>query len=152
MAHDPTRTARMCKLYKAGVPVKEIAAEFGVQNPAVWKALRRGGVLPPYQPKTERGAGRPVGGGTAGYTAKRLEKSAAAIAEREARESQKASSVVRVFDREPCPMCGTRKDFGCKHFPHGSVLSALPVTLPERAGLEAGRSGVFCDSRGVRHD
>ena len=42
-AADRSRTARMCFAYKLGVPVKEIANQFEVQNPAVWKALRRGG-------------------------------------------------------------------------------------------------------------
>ena len=105
------RTAQMCAAYKSGEPVKEIANRFGVQNPAVWKALRRGGVLPPYQPKREGKGGRPVGGGNAGYSALRLQKSVAAISAREGRQP-----VPSIFvDRDPCGFCGVRGDIGCRH-------------------------------------
>jgi len=106
------RCVRMCDAYRRGVPVKEIAADFGVQNPAVWKALRRGGVLPPYTPSTTGTGGRPKGGGIPGYTDTRLAKSAAHIARIEA--SRPAIPDSRV-DRDPCFMCGVRGDIGCIH-------------------------------------
>ncbi len=106
------RTMRMCAAFKRGVPVKEIAETFGVLNPAVYKALRRGGVLPPYAKKDAGGPGRPIGGGTSGYTAARLTRSVAHISKQEARRP--SADVPRV-DRDPCFMCGTRADLGCKH-------------------------------------
>lgn len=45
-----SRTPEMCRMYRARVPVADIAAHFGVKRPAVYKALRRGGVLAPYRP------------------------------------------------------------------------------------------------------
>lgn len=46
--HDPARTRRMCDLFERKIPVATIATQFGVHPPAVYKALRRGGVLPVY--------------------------------------------------------------------------------------------------------
>lgn len=106
------RTALMCSAYKSGIKVKEIAAQFGVQSPAVWKALRRGGVLPPYCPRVNGGAGRPKGGGQRGYTENRLRIEVATIAAREAKEPPRPSHTV---DRDPCFMCGVRGDIGCEH-------------------------------------
>ena len=110
---DPNRTARMCAAYKAGMPVREIANKFEVQNPAVWKALRRGGVLPPYQPSVRGRGGRPKGGGVSGYTESRLKRSADSIAATEAREPPRPD--LEPVDRDPCFMCGIRADIGCKH-------------------------------------
>jgi hypothetical protein len=46
--HDPDRTSRMCALFNRGIPVATISAQFEVHPPAVYKALRRGGILPAY--------------------------------------------------------------------------------------------------------
>lgn len=107
-----TRTFQMCQHYRRGMPVADIAQKFGVQNPAVWKALRRGGILPQYQKQRAGGPGRPSGGGLAGYTERRLAKSAAAISARENNEPQRPLVIV---DRTPCPRCGVRRDIGCTH-------------------------------------
>lgn len=95
MSEVSGRTFRMCALYERGVEVGEIAAEFGVQRPAVWKALRRGGLLPPYKSKASAGRGRP-------------RKPKVALAE---------TSPIVIVDRDPCLMCGTRGDVGCRHRP-----------------------------------
>ena len=107
-----TRTHQMCQHYQRGMPVSEIATKFGVQNPAVWKALRRGGIIAPYKAKKAGGPGRPIGGGLPGYTEKRLAKSAAYISAKESREPPRPLVVV---DRTPCPRCGVRGDIGCSH-------------------------------------
>lgn len=101
----------MCAAYKRGEPVKEIANRFGVQNPAVWKALRRGGVLPPYQPSRDGKGGRPKGGGKPGYSATRLSKSVAYIDGLQAGPPMPSTFV----DRDPCGFCGVRGDIGCSH-------------------------------------
>lgn len=98
----------MCEAYKRGEPVRVIAERFGVQNPAVYKALRRGGVLPPYQPRKHGGKGRPVGGGVKGYTEQRLKRSADAIARKEAKLPPLPTQ--QIVDRDPCFFCGARGD------------------------------------------
>lgn len=108
------RTEEMCALYTAGLPVKQIAERFGVLNPAVWKALRRGGVVAPYRPRTPQGPGRPVGGGEPGYTASRLSRSVRAEHRREAGQPPVPSEIT---DRTPCLKCGVRGDIGCEHNP-----------------------------------
>ena len=112
-AADTNRTSKMCSAYRLGIPVREIAIQFGVQNPAVWKALRRGGVLPPYQPAKAGKSGRPKGGGVVGYTENRLAKSAAYISAKEDRQPPRPEG--DPVDRDPCFMCGVRADIGCKH-------------------------------------
>jgi hypothetical protein len=107
------RTSEMCALFSAGMKAKRIAELFGVQTPAVYKALRTGGVLPPYARRLPGGPGRPAGGGEPGYTANRLKRSADFIAEREAREPLRPDVVP--IDRDPCFYCGARGDLGCKH-------------------------------------
>ena len=109
---DGTRAARMTALFKKGMPVREIANSFGVQNPAVWKALRRTGALPPYAESRTSHGGRPKGGGKPGYTDRRLEKSAAHISRVEAGQPPVSGNYV---DRDPCWMCGVRGDLGCSH-------------------------------------
>lgn len=50
---------------------------------------------------------------------------------------------IRISEHEPsvAPAGDVEHPRAGHLLPHGSALSALPVTLPERAGLEAGRSG-----------
>lgn len=120
------RTALICTTYRKALAagedstavVGELAAANDVQRPAIWKALRRGGVLPPYAPKSEHGQGRPIGGGVSGYTELRR----ANMQSRQTRKIQ-MDETPRV-DRDPCPRCGVRRDFGCNHsrIPLGMVL------------------------------
>lgn len=102
------RTESMCDLYRRGIPVGSIAAQFDVQRPAVWKALRRGGVLPDYKPRKPMGPGRPVGGGEPGYQENRRSR---ALAKIERRDEAAPAPV----NREPCHRCGARGDIGCLH-------------------------------------
>lgn len=112
MIRDDNRAARMSELFKKGMPVSEIASKFDVQNPAVWKALRRTGTLPPYAPSRDGRGGRPKGGGKPGYTDRRLEKSAAHISRVEAGQPPTPSGYT---DRDPCWRCGVRADVACPH-------------------------------------
>jgi hypothetical protein len=89
------RRERMCARWKAGVEVKLIAQEFGVQNPAIWRALRKAGLLPPYAPKVPGGPGKPR-------------------APKAVPEAGPAAPLVLV-ERNPCPRCGVRGDVGCAH-------------------------------------
>lgn len=112
------RTRRICDLYREAIErgedegsvVGELAAMHDILRPAIWKALRSGGVLPPYRTKREGGDGRPLGGGVAGFTERRATASAGWKARRE------ASMPEPVF-RDPCPMCEVRADIGCRHRP-----------------------------------
>lgn len=98
------RTWAMCARYNEGIAVKEIAVEFGVLNPAVWRALRRGGVLPPYGSAVDRDLR---------FGPKLNERHEAQY--RAYLAKQAAVEALRVPDREPCGFCGTRADVGCKH-------------------------------------
>jgi hypothetical protein len=93
----------------SGEAVAELAARYDVQRPAIWKRLREGGVIAPYAPRQNGGKGRPLGGGEAGYAAQRRERS---LAYHEARPEPRPEQFV---DRDPCPRCGVRRDFGCTH-------------------------------------
>lgn len=95
---------------RPGTAVAELAARHDVQRPAIWKSLRKGGVIAPYAPRQNGGRGRPRGGGEPGYSEQRREKS---MAYREAiRIEPRADQYV---DRDPCERCGVRHDIGCKH-------------------------------------
>jgi hypothetical protein len=93
----------------AGEAVAALAALHDVQRPAIWKRLRNGGVIPPYAPRQDGGKGRPAGGGVPGYTAVRRRRS------QDHREQQEAKPLPPRIDRDPCPRCGVRGDFGCSH-------------------------------------
>jgi hypothetical protein len=110
-APDLQRRERVCKMFADKVPVKDIAEVFGVQPPAIWRALRRYGILPPYQRRTDGGRGpRP---------------------KRRMDDISGAASNIDDFDlpprveRDPCPRCGVRADIGCQHHaPFGLTVAA----------------------------
>lgn len=93
---------RTCTEYRRMMVVGEdpsdivgwLAAEAGVNRPAIWRRLRSGGVLPPYNagPKLTLRRGR-----------------------------RKRSEIIREkagqarVKRDPCPRCGVRADHGCEH-------------------------------------
>lgn len=113
-----SRCRLICEAFVRGISagelsrtiVSELAARFDVQRPAIWKALRVGGVLAPYAPRQDGGAGRPLGGGEPGYTEHRRERSVeVAIARRPEFPPE------QFVDRDPCPRCGVRGDIGCSH-------------------------------------
>jgi hypothetical protein len=114
----PPLARETCELFKRSIEngltsreaVAELAERFDVQRPAIWKRLRDGGVIAPYAPRQKNGKGRPIGGGVAGYTAKRRERSVAVSAERSSEPSPD-----QYVDRDACPRCGVRSDIGCKH-------------------------------------
>lgn len=84
------RTLRICDLWKRGCDAHQIAEIFGVQRPAVYKALRRGGLLPPYR-HGERRKSPP--------------------------RPELPQSEPNFTTRDPCPRCGIRRDLGCNHRP-----------------------------------
>lgn len=72
-----------------------------VLRPAIWRRLRAGGVLPPYRTGPTRHTGR-----------------------RRTSDIAREKDASPRVDRDPCPRCGVRRDFGCKHSltPLGMVL------------------------------
>jgi hypothetical protein len=90
------RVQEMCSLFLKGASAADIASRYGVQSPAVWKALRRGGIIADYQARN---------------TSRRV---ASAPATPLATTAVQSAPVVRVF-RDPCPRCGVRPDVGCRH-------------------------------------
>lgn len=94
----------------SGDVVGELAAKHDVQRPAIWKSLRSGGVLAPYGSKENGGNGRPLGGGCNGYSTRRRERSI-----KTAEERRPEPSPEQFVDRDPCPRCGVRRDYGCSH-------------------------------------
>lgn len=114
------QTRAMCAAYTRVIAedgdiaalVGELSTLYGVQRPAVWKAFRAGGVVAPYQSRADDRRGRPKGGGgTPGYTEHRR-------GLREAKANQPR------VDRDCCPRCGARGDYGCGHSraPLGTML------------------------------
>lgn len=97
---DP-RTERTCDTYRRALKSGEepsaivgyLAQADGVQRPAIWRRLRTGGVLPPYN------EGKPIG------------RKAAGISDPEKRLFNLPAAV----DRDPCQRCGVRHDIGCRH-------------------------------------
>lgn len=94
-------TPRLCAAYGRCVSIGgdvtafigEWARQLNVQRPAIWRRLRSGGALPPYQPGQKRG--RP--------------------------NKRRMNTVIPegplppVVRRDPCLRCGARGDLGCKH-------------------------------------
>ena len=139
------RTLAMCAEYERRLAagqskteiVRDLAASHDVQRPAIWKALRAGGAVPPYRPKREGSQGRPIGGGQPGYTAQRQRKAAdtAAAAEDKIISARQATI-------EPCGRCGVRADVGGKHRPaEGPPPIAVTDTRPPPDGRRAPRPG-----------
>jgi IS30 family transposase len=87
-----TRTEQICLLHKAGLKAQEISERVGMTRQGVYKALRRGGVLPPYEgnPPPRRS-----------YKPRRDWIPQADLPPR--------------LDRDPCVLCGVRGDIGCRH-------------------------------------
>lgn len=128
-ASDMSRAVRqqtldICAAFRAAdnrgedrsIVVSNLACLYNVQRPAIWKALRNGGVLPPYARRVDGGKGRPRGGGMPGYSENRRRRSKSQI-------SDEKAEMPRV-DRDPCQRCGVRHDIGCHHTraPVGMVL------------------------------
>lgn len=98
-------TARTCEMYRRAISSDEepsdivgyLAQMDGVQRPAIWRRLRTGGVLPPYNNDRTR-----VG------------RKAAGISPATAGRIDERTLPPRV-DRDPCERCGTRHDIGCHH-------------------------------------
>lgn len=114
------RTLDMCAQYERRMAagedrakiIADLAAQHDVQRPAIWKVLRAGGAVSPYKRRKAGGQGRPVGGGTPGWTEERNKRAvkAASRAEQVVEAARKATA-------EPCGRCGTRADLGCRHQP-----------------------------------
>jgi hypothetical protein len=93
-------TKRTCDEYSrqaamGGDPCEIVTAlcvVHSVQRPAIWRRLRIGGVLPPYRAR---------------LVPRNARRSSLEIA----REKDAGPRV----DRDPCPRCGVRRDYGCNH-------------------------------------
>lgn len=85
--------------YGRKMPIGMIAEKYDIQRPAVWKALRRAGVLAPYQPRD-------------GAAAKPKPSPPQPI-----RKMSPDDIARRVVSRDPCRRCGVRGDIGCIHQP-----------------------------------
>lgn len=117
MSGPKQQTLDICAKYRRAMSGGEpqaavigyLASEYDVQRPAIFKALRSGGVMPPYEPRSDYGRGRPRGGGVPGYSERRRERRRALSEIREERMSQPR------VDRDPCQRCGVRHDVGCRH-------------------------------------
>lgn len=116
MSREITQKTRdICAKYQAAIARGEkerdvigyLAAAYDVQRPAIWRNLISGGLKAPYAPRQSGGKGRPHGGGTPGWSARRRE---AAIAHRQAQQPTSAP-----VHRDPCPRCGVRGDVDCGH-------------------------------------
>jgi hypothetical protein len=72
-----------------------LAEAEGIQRPAIWKRLRQGGALPPYNVRRER-SGR-LAAGIKGQS------------------NEPKFNMAQVVDRDPCQRCGARGDYDCGH-------------------------------------
>lgn len=97
-----TRAERMTAMWNCSVPVRDIAAEFGVKRPAVYKALRSTGAMPPYGAARAEPASPPQRRGS----------------------RQPRLDPALIVSRDPCFRCGARGDLGCAHSP--SQRQSLP--------------------------
>lgn len=96
----PSKAKWTCDAYRRAVAAGEdigtfvgrLAASEGVNRPAIWRRLRAGGALPPYQSQAKKYPYKPLGQ----YRAK-------------------SETLPPVVDRDPCPRCGTRGDLNCGH-------------------------------------
>lgn len=89
-ARDTDRDAEIARQFQYGLSPSELATLFGVQPPAICKALRRQGIriAPARGPNPKP---------------------------RRTQAEIRAATVPAVVDREPCPSCGIRADIGCRH-------------------------------------
>lgn len=83
------RGIAICAMWKRCNDVGVVADAFGVQRPAVWKALRKHNLMAPYKPSPKPRRPRVL-----------------------AKESYREFTPV---DRDPCFRCGVRADIGCEH-------------------------------------
>lgn len=110
------RRERIVGMFKNRVPVSEIASTMGVQNPAIYSALRRAGVLPPLKSRTPHTVRYTPSGG---------------------RKSARAMMAAPRVARDPCPRCGTRGDIGCAHSGLLIPTGPTPCGLTEFGGIES---------------
>lgn len=106
-------TRRTCEIYSRAIAGGEserevigyLAAQYGVNRPAIWRRLRSGGVLPGYHRRENMG------------------RRAAGIA-KPTIQSERIVPPTLPVDRDPCQRCGVRRDIGCNHsrVPLGMVL------------------------------
>jgi transposase len=86
-AEQEERRERIATMFRRGVAPMEIAQQYGVNAPAIYKVLRKTGDLPPYNHREARQRVSPV----------------------------EPKVILSRVDRDPCPRCGTRRDIGCVH-------------------------------------
>lgn len=109
--------AQATEMYLGGTSAVEIAKHFGMAKETVNRALRRHGVPVIRKTRAQRYAAlseetrqailnAPKGHHAPEVVAARLEMRQLEIAQALAR---------RIPDRSPCPYCGVRADYGCRH-------------------------------------
>jgi len=105
-AKDAEKTFQICQAYKHAIDAGEdkgavigfLAQLHGVGRPAIWRQLRAGGVLPPYNQREEGGRGpkRKMAHGRVWSGPKDIDPS-------------------QYVERTACEFCGVRTDIGCRH-------------------------------------
>lgn len=90
------RNEQIVRAAQSGTTPTELAAEYGVQPPAICKILRRAGInLAPARTPTSTQRARVT------YDRRTM--------------AEKREQAPIAVDRDPCPQCGVRGDIGCKH-------------------------------------
>lgn len=90
------KTIATCEAYRRAInagegtveAVSQLARMHNVNNPAIYKRLRSGGVLPPYRTARPRVYNR---------------------------APEKPVNTPEPVNRDPCPYCNVRADIGCRH-------------------------------------
>lgn len=88
-----------------GVTVQQIAADFGVKLPAIYRAFRQRNYRTEKMKRADEGANfnyPPAANDRQGQRKFDMEAEEAAIA------------AMRIVPRDPCPRCGVRGDIGCR--------------------------------------
>jgi hypothetical protein len=88
--------AEICQLYREGVDVADLSARYGVNRPAILRALHLGGAREIQKAAGGRKRGRKAG--------RAIDPVVVA-----------ANSAPIFVSRDPCPRCAIRADIGCAH-------------------------------------
>lgn len=89
-AFNPEREAYILRAFRSGSTAADIASIYGVQAPAITRVLRRNGI----HQVASRGNRKTYSRAT---------------------QAEKREIAPEPVVRDPCFLCGTRADFGCKH-------------------------------------
>lgn len=104
-------------MYRSGKTTDQIATYFGVTRGAVNKALRKNNIPIIRQTRFSRYAEMSAEAASSLERHPKKYHTPEIMAARVAiREAELAAALARCIpDRSPCPYCGVRADFGCRH-------------------------------------